>query len=59
LLLLLLLLLLLQASIFLFRDGTLLTMFSHEGEGLATAILDKLKVRRLTLFLTRRMAFLT
>ncbi|KAF6265675.1 cora-like Mg2+ transporter protein-domain-containing protein [Scenedesmus sp. NREL 46B-D3] len=32
-----------QASIFLFRDGTLLTMFSHEGEGLATAILDKLK----------------
>ncbi|WIA34654.1 hypothetical protein OEZ86_012969 [Tetradesmus obliquus] len=32
-----------QASIFLFRDGTLLTMFSHEGEGLAAPILDKLK----------------
>jgi hypothetical protein len=36
--------LLLQASVFLFRDGTLLTMFSHDGEGLASAILDKLKV---------------
>lgn len=33
-----------QASLFLFRDGTVVSMFSNEGEGVAESILERLKV---------------
>lgn len=33
-----------QASLFLFRDGTVLSIFSDEGEGVAQTILERLKV---------------
>lgn len=40
-----------QASLFLFRDGTVISMFSNEGEGVAENILERLKVGGVELWL--------